>query len=371
MQSDNYGTEQPTAPETGFPAPEDNPWAPAGDLIGPGTPGKGPALWLVALVAFGVGGLLFGQQELAAMVALAGLFVVAQAADLDAGWAPVHYLLSWVVPLGGGAAFTMLGVGILGSDIVPALRPWAVGVSWAGAVVSASTALRPVSDTLERLFFRAPPSHSLRLGARLTLLGLLFAVPGWFAFRYLLDSLMNEPGPLLERVSLGGQLIGYVLLALASVGFMVRRDLAATLERLGIRPLAREHLAIIALGVVALWGLNASADWLQHTVFPDLWEHDHRMNEAIARGLGPGEVILLGMSAGIGEELTLRGALQPKLGLLLTSLLFAALHVQYSWFGVGVIFLLGLTLGAIRDRTSTSVAICVHAVYDVLAVFSV
>src|SRR5207244_7358109 len=147
---------------------------------------------------------------------------------------------SWVVPLGGGAAFTMLGVGILGSDIVPALRPWAVGVSWAGAVVSASTALRPVSDTLVRLFFRAPPSHSLRLGARLTLLGLLFAVPGWFAFRYLLDSLMDQPAPLIERVSLEGQLLGYLLLALASVGFMVRRDLKATLARLGIRALARE-----------------------------------------------------------------------------------------------------------------------------------
>jgi len=49
--------------------------------------------------------------------------------------------------------------------------------------------------------------------------------------------------------------------------------------------------------------------------------------------MGPGLMLLLGLSAGIGEEITLRGALQPKLGLALTSLLFAALHVQYSWYG--------------------------------------
>jgi len=54
-----------------------------------------------------------------------------------------------------------------------------------------------------------------------------------------------------------------------------------------------------------------------------------------------------------------------------TSLLFGALHVQYSWFGIVVICLLGLTLGAFRARTSTSAAMAVHAIYDILAVFSV
>jgi hypothetical protein len=36
-----------------------------------------------------------------------------------------------------------------------------------------------------------------------------------------------------------------------------------------------------------------------------------------------------------------------------------------------VIFLLGLTLGTIRMKTSTSVAMAVHTIYDVLAVLSV
>jgi membrane protease YdiL (CAAX protease family) len=54
----------------------------------------------------------------------------------------------------------------------------------------------------------------------------------------------------------------------------------------------------------------------------------------------------------------------------LTSLLFASLHIQYSWMGMAVILLLGLTLGVIRRRASTTVAIGVHVLYDVVAVLS-
>jgi membrane protease YdiL (CAAX protease family) len=65
-----------------------------------------------------------------------------------------------------------------------------------------------------------------------------------------------------------------------------------------------------------------------------------------------------------------RGALQPRLGLLLSSLLFAALHVQYTWFGMGTVALLGMLLGYLRQRTNTTTAIAVHAAYDVIAALS-
>jgi membrane protease YdiL (CAAX protease family) len=79
-------------------------------------------------------------------------------------------------------------------------------------------------------------------------------------------------------------------------------------------------------------------------------------------------MLLLGLSAGIGEEITLRGALQPRLGLFWTSLLFAVLHVQYSWFGIAVIFAIGVILGVIRNRTNTTVAMAIHTLYDIIAV---
>jgi membrane protease YdiL (CAAX protease family) len=66
----------------------------------------------------------------------------------------------------------------------------------------------------------------------------------------------------------------------------------------------------------------------------------------------------------------MRGALQPRLGVVLTALLFSLLHVQYSWFGMATVFLFGLMLGAIRSRTNTTVVIAIHTIYDVLALFT-
>ena len=120
-----------------------------------------------------------------------------------------------------------------------------------------------------------------------------------------------------------------------------------------------------------LYALNTGADALQQRYFRDLWVQDQRMSEAIGGNLGVAGTIVLGLSAGIGEEITMRGALQPQLGLLGTSLVFASLHVQYSWYGMCVIFLLGILLGTLRRLTNTSVAMAVHALYDMAAVFSV
>ncbi|HEV2106424.1 MAG TPA: CPBP family intramembrane glutamic endopeptidase, partial [Candidatus Eisenbacteria bacterium] len=77
--------------------------------------------------------------------------------------------------------------------------------------------------------------------------------------------------------------------------------------------------------------------------------------------------LLLGTSAGVGEELVVRGALQPRAGVLAAALLFACGHVQYTWFGMLTIALLGVLLGVIRLRAGTTTAIVVHATYDVFA----
>jgi len=82
------------------------------------------------------------------------------------------------------------------------------------------------------------------------------------------------------------------------------------------------------VGVPLLWGINAVGEWAQHQWFPATWEADRHVNEAIASVLDRRGMVVLSLSAGIGEEITIRGALQPKLGLVLTSLFFAALHVQ-------------------------------------------
>jgi len=338
----------------------------------PGTPRwpaeKGLLFWLLILTVFGVGGVLFGQQELALLVAMSGLFVTAQAADLEPRWAALYRALSWVVPFATAALFAALAVLIFQGDLAIGPKSILLGFASASALACLATGVRPVADGLARMLLRAdPPSHILRLSARLILAGLLLAVPGWFALR---DALTEESQNLMEQLSLGTGLLGYVLLALAAVGFMVRRDLRATLDRLGLKALTLRHGGTVVFGVVGLLLLNQGADSLQKLAFPELWQRDQDFNQALAGGLSGLQAVGLGMSAGIGEEITMRGALQPRLGLVLTSMLFASLHIQYSWYGMAVIFVLGLILGVIRQRTSTTAAMAVHVLYDIVAVLT-
>jgi hypothetical protein len=332
---------------------------------------NGLVLWLAILSVLGIGGLLAGQEELAALVAFAGVVMAAQAADLDPAWRVLYWLVGWVVPIGGAAIFASTAWMAYESGTPGTGRIVLIGYSIGAALLSLLTLVRGFTDELIVLMFRgAPSTHSLRLASRVVLLGLLFAVPGYFVFPRILGLIGGETGGILENVSMGGELVGYVVVAFASVGFLLRRTARGTLERLGIRPLIRAHFGMLAAGLGALVLFNSSAEWLQHRLFPGLWTHDHDLNERLTRGLGVGKVLLLGLTAGIGEEITMRGALQPRLGLVLTSLLFAALHVQYSWYGMLVILVLGLILGTIRNRASTTVSMLVHALYDVLAVFT-
>lgn len=91
-----------------------------------------------------------------------------------------------------------------------------------------------------------------------------------------------------------------------------------------------------------------------------------RAGEVLARRLaellGPlstSEVAILALASGIGEELFFRGALQPRLGLVATSLLFGVAHlvparplVLWSLFACGA----GLLLGALFELTGNLVA---------------
>ena len=57
--------------------------------------------------------------------------------------------------------------------------------------------------------------------------------------------------------------------------------------------------------------------------------------------------------------------MQPRLGILLSNLLFTALHAwQYNWDGLLSVFLIGLVLGVIRKKTNTTTSAVVHGTYD-------
>jgi membrane protease YdiL (CAAX protease family) len=161
-----------------------------------------------------------------------------------------------------------------------------------------------------------------------------------------------------------------LIVGLAGVGLLIRRDWRHTFRRLGLlRPTWMQLL--FAAGVTALllafdWGVNQAWEQLDPTGY-DLVQRvtDNIFGNLMTLGGG----IALGLSAGISEELLFRGALQPRLGLLLATILFAIGHLQYGLtVAILEVFLIGLVLGLIRNRTHTTVCILIHASYNSTAV---
>ncbi|HKQ58432.1 MAG TPA: CPBP family intramembrane glutamic endopeptidase [Candidatus Eisenbacteria bacterium] len=332
---------------------------------------RGLRIWFVLIGALGLLGILAGQAEMALSMAMAGAFVAAHAADRDPFYRPLHLLLTGVIVAGGAAVFAALAIWLATQSLPGEMRPVTVGIAGGGAVLCVLTAIRPLADGLASAVFRTlRPNHVLRLGARIVFMLVLFVIPGWSVFPDLIDTLASRQEPLLDTKQLIGSAVGLSMLALGGVGYLVRRDARQAFERLGLRMPKPAHYVVVVLGVVGLYLLNVGMEAFQRQVFPDLWEHDQRVNQMLVGGLGIGGGLLLGVCAGLGEELSMRGALQPRLGLIATAFLFSILHVQYSWVGILTIFILGITLGVIRDRTSTTVAILVHAIYDMLAAFT-
>jgi membrane protease YdiL (CAAX protease family) len=57
--------------------------------------------------------------------------------------------------------------------------------------------------------------------------------------------------------------------------------------------------------------------------------------------------------------------MQPRFGLIITSLLFALVHGQYGLsLATLVVFGLGLVLGLVRNRTNTTTSMLTHALYN-------
>ena len=175
----------------------------------------------------------------------------------------------------------------------------------------------------------------------------------------------------LESVGIGsGALVSgqavMLLFALAGVGLGTRRNLPQTLERLGLRWPTLRQLALAA-GLVALFLVM---DTVVSIIWERLWPLNYQLvsesNQRLFAPFGsiPGALVL-GLTAGIGEETLFRGALQPRLRILLTALVFTLGHVQYTLSpALAQILFIGLVLGWLRERTNTTTCVVAHAGYN-------
>ena len=119
-----------------------------------------------------------------------------------------------------------------------------------------------------------------------------------------------------------------------------------------------------------LFAVSFAADYVGRTLQPGLYAQVEAILKAISSGItSPLLAVIFGVCAGVGEEILFRGAIQPRFGIPLTSLVFALMHSQYgvSFTVVGV-FLTGIVLGYERKYLNTTACIVTHAVYDIIAV---
>jgi uncharacterized protein len=167
----------------------------------------------------------------------------------------------------------------------------------------------------------------------------------------------------------------FVVIALCGVGLGVQRNFRETIARLGYGRITLPQLGIVALFIAGALLLSHAADVLFAALQPDLYERVGVVSEDLfsPAGLSPVSAILfallIGVGAGLGEETLFRGALQPRLGITLTSVLWASVHVQYGPSILLVyIFVLSIGLGILRRRVNTTATFLTHAGYNSLGV---
>ena len=163
------------------------------------------------------------------------------------------------------------------------------------------------------------------------------------------------------------QAVLQVVVALLGVGLAIRRDWLVTAERLGLRLPNRDDLVWgVGLGIACIvMMLTLNAIWVMLTspeIIAEQTAATSQMNQMFAT---LPMAFTLAITAAIGEEIWVRGALQPIFGIVLTSVFFVVLHTQVTLTpGTLVIFLVSLVFGWLRQRHSTTAAIIAHFTFN-------
>ncbi len=234
----------------------------------------------------------------------------------------------------------------------------------ATASIAAALASKPVRERVARFVPLDPdnPVHAFAL-----VLAVIFF--GTQVSTILFTSLAISSQSAVGVGDLIAQEAGLLILAAAGVGIFMRRNASQTAARLGLVRPAWWHVALAlgAAGVFFAFGL--AMDDLSRTLTPDIYRQVSSNTNQLFGGLvsGPVGIAAIALAPAIGEEILFRGALQPRIGLIATALLFASFHAQYglSFDTLGV-FVIALGLGSIRKFTNTTTSAMSHAAYNLL-----
>ncbi len=185
-----------------------------------------------------------------------------------------------------------------------------------------------------------------------------------------LNSGANVDVSSVSATELVSQALTFVFIAYFGVGFLINRGFTGATGRLGLKAITGRQFFGAVLLVLGLFAVTFLASVLTYFFEPNLQKQIQENLGTMTQNLSSfGGALLLGISAGVGEEILFRGAVQPRYGIVFTSLVFASLHVQYG-FSLTIlgIFFVSILLGIERRRVNTTASVVTHVVYDVIAV---
>jgi len=155
--------------------------------------------------------------------------------------------------------------------------------------------------------------------------------------------------------------------------FVRLREGISAAEYLALRPVPWRQLfrwSVALLGLVVFSDLVTSL--MDRSIVPDIMVQVHRTSHYV-----PLLWLALIIAAPLAEEVLFRGFVfagvaNSPLGVagavVVSSLAWAAIHLQYDVYGIGTVFVIGLFLGCVRHRTrSLYPCLALHALMNLIA----
>ncbi|MGD6853448.1 CPBP family intramembrane glutamic endopeptidase [Bacillus infantis] len=160
-----------------------------------------------------------------------------------------------------------------------------------------------------------------------------------------------------------------LLLAISAIlGFILFNDFSSFFDLF-----FWEDLNILYIGAGA--GIAVVlADLLLMKIVPASYYDDGGLNERIFRNRNPLHIAVIAAIVAFCEELLFRGVIQTHFGLLVSSIIFAAVHYRYlfNWFLFVNIIVLSFLIGIIYLKTGNlAVTIFMHFLIDFLLGISI
>jgi membrane protease YdiL (CAAX protease family) len=302
------------------------------------------------------------------------IIILANVAEKRPEWRPI-YMLALI-----GFSLLWAGFGVL-ILLLPSLPmpisltqqpPPSVGLAFLiSAGVAALLLLLPIRRLLARLLpTRADsPVHT-------TALFLALFLTAWSAINLLWVGGVEGLQGSVESVPislLAVQAAGLIIFAFFGAGFLIRRDWSETVERLGLVRFQSRNLLVAPTAVVVLLIIEVVITGIWLLVSPQQAEALGQISDQLFGQYDSlATIFILALLSSVSEEFLFRGALQPRLGLILTAILFAFVHQQYAISPATLIVLLiGIVLGLLRRHFGTWTAVLTHFGYNfTLLVFS-